>query len=95
MRRNVCKCAEHFVQSRIFMKGDPEKVSEAPSTVARFPFLLKQVFWGGSWRPFFGLGPSWAVLEASWVVLGWLLGHSWGALGPVLGHLSGTFAPKN
>ena len=82
------KCPEHFFQDRNSLKGYPDKVSEAPSTVARFPFLLRQVFWGGSRLPFFSVGRSWSALGRSWCGLGPLLGglgRSWRVLEAVLG----------
>ena len=74
------KCPEHFFQDRNSLKGYPDKVSEAPSTVARFPFLLRQVFWGGPGGLFSVLGGLGVLLGA----LGAVLGRSWAVLG-VLG----------
>ena len=72
-------------------------VRERSQIVARFPFLLGQVYLGGVFSllgrlgaVFFALGRSWGGLGSSWVALGVLLaflGRSWGGLGTVFGRL--------
>ena len=63
------------------MKGDLEKICEAPSALARFPFLLGQVFFWAFFR-------SWAVLVALGSLLGRLLDAVLVALGSLLGRLA-------